>query len=473
MKQRDNIKIFSEYKVPKAVFTLALPTMVGMLITVFYNLADTFFVGQTGDTNQVAAVSVTMPLFFIFLAIGNLFGVGGCAYISRSIGEGKMEKIKSISSFSIFSALGVGMVIALCFIAFRRPILYLIGASNNTIEHANNYLFFLSLGVPFTVFTLTVSNLIRGEGAAKKSMIGSVMGQVVNIVLDPIFILHTGDRLFGFDMPFGLGLGVTGAAVATVIGNLVSFIYFLIYFTKGNSLLSISPKRYSVKDGIAKGVISVGFAASVTSFLMSISNIFVNMLLVKYGDDAVAAMGIAIKANSFVILLQIGMAQGVQPLVGYCYGAKRIERLKSTIKFGVMCNVIIGATITVIYMIFKRQILGLFIDDSSVIEHGVKMLSALMSPGAVIGIMFILNFSLQGMGKGVQSLILAVARQGLIFLPLVIIMDKAIGINGVIWAQPIADFACVLLAVALFVPVVIKENKLLNKNRLDGTNNEN
>lgn len=468
--QKSNIKVFSDYKVPKAVLTLALPTMVSMLITVFYNLADTFFVGQTGDARQVAAVSVTMPLFFIFLSIGNLFGIGGCAFISRSVGEGKLDKIKSISSFSIYSALAIGTIVGLVFIFFRRPILYLIGASDNTIKFASDYLFFLALGVPFNVFTLTVGNLIRGEGAAKKSMVGSVIGQVVNIILDPIFILGTGDKLFGIDMPFGLGLGATGAAIATVIGNFVSFLYFVIYFTSGKSLLSISIKRYSIKNGILKGVVSVGFAASVNNFLMSLANIIVNMILVKYGDDVVAAMGIAMKANSFVILMQIGMAQGVQPLVGYCYGAKRIERLKKAIKFGIICNVLIGTVITIIFIAFDRQILEIFIEDVSVVEYGVKMLTPLMTPGPIIGILFILNFSLLGMGKGIQSLILAVARQGLIFLPVIIIMDRVIGLNGVIWSQPIADFACILLSVIIFMQVVIKENKSLN--RLDGVQNE-
>lgn len=328
MSTKDNTLVFSEYKIPKAVATLALPSMLGMLINVVYNLADTFFVGQTNDPNQVAAVSVSMPLFMLFIAVGNLFGVGGCAFISRSLGEGKNEKIKTISSFCIYTSIAVGIVIGIIYYFLRTPILYLVGASDNTVGYAADYLSWIAIGAPFTVVSIMAGNLIRGEGAAKQSMIGSIIGQITNIILDPVFILSKGDRLFFFDLPFGFGMGVSGAAIATVIGNIVTVLYFLFYFLKGNSILSITPKRYSVKNGIAKGVISVGLPASLNNVLMSLSNIVVNMFLAKYGDNAVAGMGVAMKANMLVVMLQLGLAQGIQPLVGYCYGAKNFLRMK-------------------------------------------------------------------------------------------------------------------------------------------------
>lgn len=461
--RKDNTVVFTEYSVPKAVRVLALPSMLGMLINIIYNLADTFFVGQTGDKNQVAAVSVAMPVFLFFLAIGNLFGVGGCAYISRSLGEGKKEKIKSISSFCIYTGMAASLVLSAVFIIFRKPLLYLIGASEFTIDYACDYLLWISLGGIFSVTSIVACNLVRGEGAAKDSMIGMVIGQVFNIVLDPIFILAPGNKLFGFNMPFGFNMGVKGAAIATVIGNVASVVYFLIYFIKGKSILSITPSRYSAKDGIFKGVVSVGLPASINNLLMSLSNIVVNMFLVKYGDDAVAAMGVAMKANMLVVMLQIGLAQGIQPLVGYCYGAKKYRRMRSSIRFGMMCNVIIGASVTVFYVLCRRQVIGMFIDDEAVIEYGVKMITALMAPGTFLGIMFIINFAFQGMGKGVQSLVLAAGRQGLIFLPMLFIMNKIAGLDGVIWAQPIADACCIVLAAVMFrvtTKKLIKEAKL-------------
>lgn len=447
---KDNKQVFESYSVPKAVATMAVPSMLGMLINVVYNLADTFFVGQTGDSNQVAAVSVSMPLFLMFIAVGNLFGVGGCAFISRSLGEGRQDRVKKISSFCIYTSVLVGIILGAVYMIFKRPLLYLVGASDNTIGFAVDYLKWVAIGSPFVVTAITVCNLVRGEGAAKTSMFGSILGQVVNIVLDPIFILSGGDKLFGIHIPFGFGLGVAGAAIATVIGNICSVLFFLIYFLKGKSILSISPKRCTFKNGIAKGVINVGLPASLNNLLMSLSNIIVNIVLVSYGDNAVAAMGVAMKANMLVVMLQIGLGQGVQPLIGYCYGARNYDRMKKCLRFSMASNVIIGTVMTLFYVVFKENVIGMFIDDAQVVELGVKMLIALMSPGPIIGIMFVLNFSFQGMGKGFQSLILSVGRQGLIYIPLLFILNAVVGLDGIIWAQASADYACVVMSLIMW-----------------------
>lgn len=456
---KDNTKIFAEYKVPRAVAAMALPSMMGMLINIIYNLADTFFVGQTGDSNQVAAVSVSMPLFFFFLAIGNLFGIGGCAFISRSLGEGKKDKVKTISSFCIYGALVLGIFIGILFFFFREPLLYLVGASNNTIGFAQDYLKWVAVGAPFSVLSITVCNLVRGEGAAKISMVGSVLGQVVNVILDPVFILGSGDKLFGITLPFGLDMGVAGAAIATVLGNVFSVVFFLVYFLRGKSILSITPKRFSMKNGIAKGVINVGLPASLNNLLMSISNIIVNIVLVSYGDNAVAAMGVAMKANMLVIMLQIGLAQGVQPLIGYCYGAKNYTRMKKCMGFSIVCNIVIGTVMMLFYLVFRENVISMFIDDAEVVSLGVKMLTAIMSPGPVIGIMFVLNFAFQGMGKGIQSFILSVGRQGLVYIPLLFILNKLVGLDGIIWAQATADFVCVIMSIIMFIFVMKGINK--------------
>lgn len=238
---KDNTQVFESYSVPRAVRTLALPSMMGMLVNIVYNLADTFFVGQTGNANMVAAVSVTMPLFLLFIACGNLFGVGGCAFVSRSLGEGKTERVKTISSFCVYSAIGVGLVMTVLFLVFRKPVLYAVGASDATFAYAADYLKYVAIGSPFIVSSVMLGNLVRGEGAARVSMIGSIIGQVVNIVLDPIFILNKGDKFFGLAMPFGTGQGVAGAAIATVIGNVVSVVFFLIYFLRASPFYPSAP----------------------------------------------------------------------------------------------------------------------------------------------------------------------------------------------------------------------------------------
>lgn len=447
---KDNTKVFENYSVPKAVATMALPSMLGMLINIVYNLADTFFVGQTGDSNQVAAVSVSMPVFLLTLAIGNLFGVGGCAFISRSLGEGKMDRVKSISSFCIYGSIIMGIIMGVVFFIFKRPILYFVGASDNTIDFACDYLMWVAIGAPFVVTAVTLCNLVRGEGAAKESMIGMVIGQIVNIVLDPIFILGSGDKLFGFNLPLGFDMGVAGAAIATVLGNVVSVVYFLVYLLRGKSILSISPKRFTLNRIVVKGVIGVGLAASINNLLMSLSNIIVNIVLVDYGDNAVAAMGVAMKANLLVVMLQIGLAQGVQPLIGYCFGAHKVDRLKKCLRFSMLCNVIIGTAMTVFYLIFRESVINMFIDNAEVVEIGVKMLTALMVSGPLIGIMFVLNFAFQGMGKGVQSLILSIGRQGVVYIPLLFILRATVGLDGIIWAQAVADYVCIIMSLIMF-----------------------
>lgn len=448
---RDNTRIFENYKVPRAVAAMAIPSMLGMLINIVYNLADTFFVGQTGDKNQVAAVSVSMPLFMLFIAVGNLFGVGGCAFVSRSLGEGRKDRVKTISSFCLYSSIVIGIILGIFYLFFREKILFLVGASNETIDFAIDYLKWISYGSPFIVAAMTFGNLVRGEGAAKTSMIGMVLGQIVNIVLDPIFILKSGDKLFGITLPFGFNMGVSGAAIATVLGNVVSVLFFLIYFLRGKSILSITPGRYRMKQGIARGVVTVGMPASVNSLLMSFSNIIVNIVLAGYGDDAIAGMGVAMKANMLVVMLQLGLSQGVQPLIAYCYGAKNYKRMKSCLRFSIACNVVIGSVMTLFYIIFKQNVISMFIDNAQVVELGVKMLIAFMTPGPVIGIMFVLNFSFQGMGKGKQSMLLSLGRQGLVYIPLLFIMNKFIGLNGVIWCQATADYVCVVMSIVMWL----------------------
>lgn len=441
-------EIFEKAPVPKAVFTLAVPTVLSMLVTIIYNMADTFFVGQTHDSNQVAAVSLTMPLFTIFIAFGNLFGVGGSSYISRALGQNEKEKVKHISSFCFYACAATGIIMGIIFLIFMSPILKIIGSSPATEGFAKEYMTYISAGAILVVLANSMSNLIRSEGAAKASMIGMMIGTVVNIVLDPIMIL-------------AMNMGVAGAAIATLIGNLSSIIFYVFYILKKSSVLSISPKYFSI-SGIMGNVLMIGIPASFNNLLMSVSNIILNNLLAKYGDNPVAAMGVAMKANMLVVFLQMGIAMGIQPLLGYNFGSKNYKRLKSVMKFAALCNVIIGAALTALYFFNTDTIIKVFIDDAEVIEYGVKMLRALMISGPLLGIMFVFSFAFQAMGKAVPSLILSISRQGLIYIPLVIILNITVGLEGIIVAQPIADIACLIMSVAAFIIInkgLVKEEK--------------
>ena len=321
-----NRDLFEKASVPKAVALMAIPTIVTMLVVVIYNMADTFFIGQTGDALQVAAVSLATPVFMVFMALGNLFGIGGSSAISRALGEKNEQRARQISAFCCYGSLGVGILMTLIFILFMDGILKMIGASPATIDYARQYLTFVAIGAPFVMFGTAYGNIVRGEGAAKESMIGNLIGTITNIILDPIMILW-------------LGWGVSGAAVATVLGNVAACIFYLYYLLhKKETVLSIKPSDFQWKNRIASGVFSIGIPASLNNILMSCANILLNKVLISYGDTPVAAMGIAMKANMIVILLQIGLCAGIQPLIGYNYGARNVKRLKKIFFFTGLCR---------------------------------------------------------------------------------------------------------------------------------------
>lgn len=431
-----NKYLFEEAPVPKAVATMAIPTMISMLVVVIYNMADTFFIGQTEDPMQVAAVSLATPVFMVFMALGNLFGIGGSSAISRALGEKKIERAKQISSFCCYGSLGLGIIIATLFFFGMDFILKMIGASENTIDYAREYLSYISFGGPFIMFGTAFGNILRGEGASKESMIGNLIGTITNIILDPIMIL-----IFGW--------GVAGAAIATVIGNIAASAFYTGYFLMKKSSLSIHLKDFRISDQIALNVTAIGIPASLNNILMSCANIILNLALTGYGDTPVAAMGVAMKSNMLVVLLQIGLCAGIQPLIGYNYGAKNKKRLMKIFQFTGICAVVMGTILTILMVIARQFLIQAFIDDQEVISYGIQMVIALQMSGPVIGILFLCINTIQGMGKAFPSLVLTICRQGLIFIPSVFILNKIFGLEGVIYAQPFADYLSIILSIFL------------------------
>ncbi len=432
----DNKALFEDALVSKAVATMAIPTIISMLVVVIYNMADTFFIGKTNDAMQVAAVSLATPVFMVFMALGNLFGIGGSSAISRALGEKKLDRARNLSSFCCYGSLGLGVIMAVLFLLGMDVILKMIGASENTYQFAKEYLTYISFGGPFIMFGTAYGNILRGEGAAKESMIGNMIGTVTNIVLDPIMIL-------------GFGWGVTGAAVATVIGNIAACLFYLLYFLQKKSSLSIRLKDFRMGQGIAVGVMAIGIPASLNNILMSCANIVLNNVLAHYGDNPVAAMGVAMKANMLVVLLQIGLCAGIQPLIGYNYGARNSKRLKQVFRFTGLCAVVMGTALTILMVIAREAVIRAFINDSQVVDYGIQMVIALQLTGPVIGILFLCINTIQGMGKALPSLILTVCRQGLVFIPLVFLLNQLFGLDGVVYAQAVADVISILLAIVI------------------------
>lgn len=450
----NNKELFESAPVPKAVAVMAIPTMISMLVVVIYNMADTFFIGQTGDPMQVAAVSLATPVFMVFMALGNLFGIGGSSAISRALGEHKIERARNISSFCCYGSLGLGVIMALIFIVGMNGILKLIGASANTIEYARDYLTYIAVGGPFIMFGTAFGNILRGEGAAKESMIGNMIGTVTNIVLDPIMILW-------------LDWGVIGAAIATVIGNVAASAFYLQYFLRKKSGLSINIKDFKMGDRIASSVAAIGIPASLNNILMSCANIVLNQVLISYGDTPVAAMGVASKVNMLVVLLQIGLCSGIQPLIGYNYGARNKKRLLKVFRFTGLCAVTLGTALTILMVLTRQTLIQVFIDDVDVIAYGIQMVVALQISGPVIGILFLCINTIQGMGKALPSLILTVCRQGLVFIPMIYALDRLFGLNGVIYAQSVSDFISIILSVCICLKIFKSMEHVERENMAD------
>ncbi|HOS29299.1 MAG TPA: MATE family efflux transporter [Treponemataceae bacterium] len=443
------IALFETIPVPKAVLTLALPTVMGMMVSVVYNMVDTFFVGQTGDPNQVAAVSLTMPLFLLLMAIGNIFGIGGGAHISRLLGQRKYDEVKKVSSTCLYTASAFGFAAMLFFLIFMPGILKIAGTSGQTYGFAKDYLFYIALGAPLVVLSVALGQIVRSEGAAKESMRGMMAGTIVNIILDPIMILW-------------LKMGVSGAAIATIIGNAVSVLFYLLHMLKSHSLLSLSPKHIEIQSRILAPVFAIGIPVSIGNILMSISNVVLNNFVASYGDTVVAGMGISGRLFTIAIMLFIGIGQGIQPLIGYNFASKNYARMNKTIVFSSAVCVICGIILLTLTMLFREQVVALFIDNDEVVKYGAMIIRAQMLSSPVLGLMFIFLNTFQALGKALPSLILTISRQGFVFIPVLFISNSLFGLQGIIYAQPSADIFSTVLAAVMYL-IIFRSIKKLQK----------
>ena len=430
-------ELMSYMKISKAVATMAIPSVISSLVTVVYNMADTFFVGQTGDPLQVAAVSLTNPIFILFMAFANMFGMGGSAAASIAMGEKNEKRMKNVSSFITYASFIVGIFFAVILLIFSKPILQIFGANNQTYDLAYGYLFHISYGAPFIIWSAAASFVVRAEGASKEAMIGSMIGTIVNIVLDPIMIS-------------GLHMGAAGAAIATTIGNILASLYYVWYFIKKSNYFSIHPRYFKWKDKILTSVCSSGFPTAIFSVLMSVSTIVLNLILVVYGNAPVAAIGIVFKANMFITFLQMGLANGVQPLLGYNFGSGDIKRFREVESYTKKCCLIVGIIATLFYFVFRTQIIAMFINDSEVINYGVLMLIGYMISGPVIGLLFVNMNCMQSVGRALPATILSVLRQGVLLIPMLYILNAIAGLHGVIYGQALTDYIAVILSAYLW-----------------------
>lgn len=447
-----NREIFEDMPVPKALATLAVPTIISQLITMIYNLADTFFIGMTNDPYKVAAASVVGILFFTITTLSNLFGVGGGSLMSRLLGEKRENDAKHVGAFSLYGSLVVAVLYSLACFIFTDPLARLLGASDNTIGYATSYIFWVVVigGVPATM-SMTMSFLLRSIGYSKESGIGLAIGGVANIILDPVFmfvILPEGNE-------------VTGAAIATLISNVISCLYFLVVFVRlrKRTILTLSPRYANIDKKLFIGILAIGLPSALTTMLANITAIVKNNLTSGYGDIELAAYGIVIKADMLPLNIGMGLCQGMMPLVAYNYAAKDYRRMKAFAKAAQVTGMIIAGVCIVVFELFAPGIIWLFIKDEQTIAFGTNFLriACLATPFMISNFQKI--FCLQAMGKGKESLFLGIFRQGLVAIPVILVANYFFGLYGIVSAQVVSDGISFIFSSLLYRSVYRKLQK--------------
>ena len=433
-----NDEVFNKMPVKKAIMTLAIPTMLGQLSTIIYNLTDTYFVSLTKDADQIAAVTIAFPALLILMSIGGAFGIGSSSYISRLLGRKEEEKVKQTSAYCFYMCGFISICFTILGILFVDTITSVLGGKDNTFLYGKSYLFIIFLGSSAFIYSNMFIHMIRGEGSAKEASIGLILGTIVNIVFDYIMIIKW-------------GLGVNGAALATVLGNIVSTMYYLIYLKVHQTKLSIQWKYKSFASSIQKSVLSIGIPGGLVTILMSISNIILNQMAIRYGSDAVAAIGISSKINQICILMIVGLTQGVQPLLGYSYAAKNDKRLKSVFYTSLSFSIIIGSLFCLCFIFFRIPLCKIFTQNANLLDMTAMVLSLSSLSNPILGFANMSQTYFQAIGQAKEAFILTILRQLLLFIPLLFILQWILQFKGIILAQPLCDLICGIIGVGMIL----------------------
>lgn len=437
-------ELFEKMPIHKAYMKLALPVVFSSVLTLVYNMVDMYFVSKTGDTNIVAAVTLCGPIFTLLIAMGDIWGLGGASVISRLLGQKKKEDGTRLSVFCLDGCFIFGIVVAIILLAGQNLILPLLGTTTETLQHAKDYYFWIALGSPFVIFALAPTNLLRTEGHATVAMIGSIAGSITNIILDPVFI-------------FGLNMGAGGAAIATVLGNVVSDIIYFYFITHKSEILSLSPKGFHISGNELKQIFSIGIPSSITNIMQSIGVMLLNNFLLPYGNDKIAAYGIVSKVTMIVVMIMVGFSFGGQPLYGYLYGAQMKERMNNCLKYAYKLVLGIAIGLSLLLAIFAPQMISIFMNDADIISTGSLMLRAVLCGMPFIGFVMVTTCVFQSCGKALQALILSAGRQGVFYAVIIFIMSSLFKYHGVIFAQSVSDIFTAIVAFFLLKNTVLKE----------------
>ena len=442
--------LYKDAPVWRAVIALVVPTVISQLITVFYNMADTFFIGQLNDPSQVAAATLCMPPFILLTGIANLFGIGGASLISRSLGAGDRSRARQTASFCIWSAGAVALFYGLIFLIFKPQLLPLLGAKETTYDYCFTYLFWtVTLGAVPTVMNACLAHLVRAEGFSKQAGFGVALGGFLNIILDPIFI-------------FALDMDIAGAAIATVLSNIIAMLYFvrLIWRRRKETVITPSLRCFTLRGGIPREVCTVGLPNFIMNLMGILSNTILNNLMAIYSDAAIAGLGIAKKIDMLTFAVSIGMTQGVISLIGYNYSAKNYKRMISSIKTTFLYTMALSVVTTLFLFFAAAPVSRFFINDTETITYGQYFLKVLciICPMQALTMMSITIF--QAIGKKVQPLILSFLRKGIVDVPFMLLFNAVFGVYGIPWATPTAELIALFVSVAVFIPTFLRLLKL-------------
>jgi putative MATE family efflux protein len=438
-----NIELMESAPVLSAVARLAAPTVLGVMVQLVYNLTDTYFIGLLDDYNQIAAVSLAMPVMFVTNALSHIFSDCAPSYISRLLGRKEYDEVKRTSAFAFYTTIAMGAAVAAAVLVFLKPILRLAGASDATFGYTYDYTFIILLFCVVSMGGGTLQGLLRSEGSTRRASTGTIIGAAANMVLDPLFILV-------FDM------GVKGAAIATVLGNLISLVFFVVVLRRKGGQVSIAPQHYRPNRIMVKEVLSIGIPSSLSMVLMSFALVIYNNLAAGYGDFVVAASGIAAKAQMTAIMIVMGISMGMQPFIGYNYGAKNYRRLFSGIRVSVAAGTAVCLVFSLFFAAAARWFMQQFTSDMRVIGIGARMMRL-----AIIGLPFMafqMTFMtyLQSTGQAAKAMIVNLSRQCLILIPVITVMNFLFKLDGFLLAQPVSDVATTALAVSLVLPGMLR-----------------
>lgn len=441
--------LFEETPVPKAVMKLAVPTVLSALVMVLYNLADTYFVGMLGNAVQNAAVTLAAPLLLAFNAINNLFGVGSSSMMSRALGRKDYDTVYRSSAFGFYCSLFCGLLFSLLYTVFRNPVLTVLGADAQTSAATAAYLkWTVSCGAAPAILNVVLAYLVRAEGSSLHASVGTMSGCLLNIVLDPLFIL-----------PQGLNMGAAGAGCATFLSNCVACLYFFILLIakRKSTFVCIRPKMLTLKKSIVLGIFSVGIPAAIQNLLNVTGMTILNNFASAFGSDAVAAMGIAQKVNMIPMQIAFGLSQGIMPLISYTYACKNTKRMKKTLTFSSVISLSFLVLIAVWYFFDASRLIELFMKNEQIVAYGASFLH-----GFCLGLPFLcLDFLAVGVfqacGMGRKSLVFAILRKIVLEIPALYVLNHFFPLYGLAYAQFAAEL---ILAIAAVIALVAMFKKL-------------